>query len=128
MKVKVADCAPGYAKMTAAAEWFVQDDMPTIYYISEHPLDAELPKWERVKPQNPPCSPKLIVPPAEIPTSTLYFTARTGFKGAPTLEIRSEDLQLAQTANWIPPEEISMRKMEHRMARFALPGQPNELA
>lgn len=41
---------------------------------------------------------------------------------------RSEDLQLAQTANWIPPEEISMRKMEHRMARFALPGQPNELA
>ena len=34
MKVKVADCAPGYAKMTAAAEWFVQDDMPTIYYIS----------------------------------------------------------------------------------------------
>ena len=40
---------------------------------------------------------------------------------------RSEDLELAQTANWIPPEEISMRKMEHRMARFALPGQPNEL-
>ena len=34
VRVKVADCAPGYAKMTATAEWFVQDDMPTIYYIS----------------------------------------------------------------------------------------------
>ena len=34
VKVKVADCAPGYAKMTATAEWFVQDDLPTVYYIS----------------------------------------------------------------------------------------------
>ena len=39
----------------------------------EHPLD-ELPQWERQnRPKTPPCSPKLIVPPAEIPSSLLAW-------------------------------------------------------
>jgi len=33
-KVKVADCAPRFAEQTTEAEWFVQDDLPTVYYIS----------------------------------------------------------------------------------------------
>ena len=56
--------------------------LPSHQLTGEHPLDAELPKWERAKPQNPPCSPKLIVPPAEIPTSWL------GWNGTSELMIR----------------------------------------
>eukprot|EP00434_Breviolum_minutum_P019146 symbB.v1.2.016875.t1/scaffold1300.1/size126151/12 len=125
-KVKVADCAPRFAEQTTEAEWFVQDDLPTVYYISEHSLD-ELPQWERQnRPKTPPCSPKLIVPPAEIPSSKLYFATKHGFKGAPILDIRSEDV--VQTATWVPPEEISMQKLSDKMARFVLPGRANELS
>lgn len=55
-------------------EWFryaIENPNAMLFLPGEHSLD-ELPQWERQnRPKTPPCSPKLIVPPAEIPSSFL---------------------------------------------------------
>ena len=66
----------------------------------EHPLDEE-PQWERQnRPKTPPCSPKLIVPPAEIPSSLLGCMDETRYESQVSKMKNLKDQQLNVHCTW----------------------------
>ncbi|CAJ1385342.1 unnamed protein product [Effrenium voratum] len=117
---------PELATMTRTAEdasWFVQDDLETTYYISEHPLEDERPACLRVDVE-PPCSPKFVRPPSA-PDAQIYISER-GFREPEPMPTRS--LARSQTACWLSQEHAAMRNMNKRLKEkgFTLPGQIGE--
>eukprot|EP00913_Durusdinium_trenchii_P024582 g23076.t1 len=91
------------AKTSETACWFAHDDLPTAYYLSQHPQEPP--------PELPLCSPKFPMRPA--PPSRLCIAPK-GYKEE-ILEIRSEDVEEVQTAYWLSRKSAAFARLAPRV-------------
>lgn len=117
----------------SSSSWFVRDDMPTQYYLSAYPPEDPRPEVPRKTPLSPPCTPKFILPPEDVPEMKLYI-AEKGLKdffpqAVPAAWMLDLPERPSTTSSWMSHEEAAAMRTQKRLkeSRFTLPGQIDDV-